>query len=294
MGQALAAAFPACRAVFDEADRALGLPLSALCFAGSAEELARTENTQPAILAVSVAALRELERRGLRPAAAAGHSLGEYSAHVAAGTLDWLDALRTVRLRGRFMQEAVPEGAGAMAAVLGLAAEAVEQLCRATVQDGEIVSAANFNAPGQIVIAGHAAAVERAIRAAREAGARRAVRLAVSAPFHCPLMQPAADRLRPVLAELRWARPSFPVYANVDATPIRSAEDAREALLRQVVAPVRWQACAEALVDDGIGTFVEVGPGHVLGGLLRRTRDVQVLSAGEPAELEAAVAELSS
>jgi [acyl-carrier-protein] S-malonyltransferase len=296
MGRALAEAFPTCRTVFDEADRALGLPLSSLCFAGSAEELALTENTQPAILTVSVAALRELERRGLRPAAAAGHSLGEYAAHVAAGTLDWLAALRTVRLRGRFMQEAVPAGQGAMAAVLGLPAEAVEEVCRAAAHDGEIVSAANFNAPGQIVIAGHAGAVDRALQAApREAGAKRAVRLAVSAPFHCALMQPAADRLRTVLAELRFAAPSFPVYVNVDARPVRSGEAAREALERQVVAPVRWQACAEALADDGIDTFVEVGPGHVLAGLLRRTRDdLRVLSAGEPAELEAAAAELSS
>jgi len=292
MGRALAEAFPESREVFDAADRALESPLSRACFEGSDEELALTETTQPAILTVSVAALRALEARGVRAAAAAGHSLGEYAAHVAAGTLAFEDAVRAVRLRGRFMQEAVPPGQGAMAAILGLDAEQVERIC-AEAAGGEVVSPANLNAPGQVVIAGHAPAVERAGAAARQAGAKRVVPLAVSAPFHCALMRPAAERLQPVLDAIRFADPRVPVFTNVDAAPVGDGAAARDALLRQVSSPVRWHAAAEAMVAAGFDTFVEVGPGRVLSGLMRRVgRDLRVFSVGEPEEVERVAAEL--
>jgi len=292
MGRELAEAFPASREVFDAADRALDAPLSQLCFAGSAEQLALTENTQPAILTVSVAALRVLEQEGIRPSAVAGHSLGEYSAHVAAGTLDFDDAVRVVRLRGRFMQQAVQVGHGAMAAVLGLERDTVERACREAAQS-EVVSPANYNGPAQVVIAGHTAAVERASAACRQSGAKRVVPLPVSAPFHCALMQPAAERLCDELGRLEFKDPQIPVYTNVDAVAVHRGDAARDALVRQVAAPVLWQDLAQAMLDAGVETFVEVGPGSVLSGLVRRLRKgVHVYPVGDPAGLERAVAEL--
>jgi [acyl-carrier-protein] S-malonyltransferase len=292
MGSELAREIPTCREVFETGDRALDWPLSRLCFEGGEEELALTENTQPAILAVSVAVLKALTERGIRPAAAAGHSLGEYSAHVAAGTVGFEDALRAVRRRGRFMQEAVPVGAGAMAAVIGLKADRVEAICREVAGD-EVVAAANLNGPVQTVIAGHTAAVDRAVELAQESGARRAVRLAVSAPFHCSLMRSAGEKLRPVLEALDFNDPEIPVYSNADARTVDRGAAARDALVRQVTLPVRWQELIEAMLQDGVDTFVEVGPGKVLSGLVRRIdRGVRVLRVAEPAEVESVAAEL--
>ena len=292
MGRELADAFPEAREVFETADRALDFPISTICFEGSDEELALTANTQPAILTVSVAACRVIEARGVRPVATAGHSLGEYSAHVAAGTIQFEDAVRTVRQRGQFMQEAVPVGEGAMAAVIGLDPEEVDRLCQEAAE-GEVLSPANINAPGQIVIAGNTAAVDRAIARSRDAGAKRAVRLPVSAPFHCSLMTPAADRLKIVLDGQNFADPGVPVYTNVDATPVDRGASARDALVRQVASPVRWAELAGAMFDSGIETFVELGPGKVLGGLMRRIRrDAQVLGVDTPEGLEKALAEL--
>jgi [acyl-carrier-protein] S-malonyltransferase len=285
-----------CRAVFDAADAALEQPLSKLCFEGPEEDLALTENTQPAILTVCVAALRALEKalepQGLQPVAAAGHSLGEYAAHVAAGTFAFDDAVRAVRARGRFMQEAVPVGVGAMAAIIGLKADEVSAICVAAAED-EVVAAANFNGPDQTVIAGHSDAVDRAIVGAEEAGAKRALRLTVSAPFHCSLMAPAAERLTPVLESMGFTAPRFPVYANVDAAPLADADAARSALLRQVDSPVLWNPLVERMIADGIETFVEVGPGRVLSGLLRRMRrGVRVLSVSDAEGAERVAAEL--
>jgi [acyl-carrier-protein] S-malonyltransferase len=292
MGRELAAAYPESREVFEAADRVLERPLAQTCFEGSAEELALTETTQPAILTVSVAALRALQSRGVRPAATAGHSLGEYSAHVAAGTFAFEDAVRAVRLRGRFMQQAVPAGDGAMAAILGLEGEVVERLCAESAGD-QVVSPANWNARGQVVIAGHAAAVERAVQAARDAGAKRAVPLSVSAPFHCALMRPAAEQLRPVLESIQFAEPAIPVYTNVDAAPVTEGAAAREALLRQVDHPVRWHESAQAMVAAGFDTFVEAGPGRVLSGLMRRVaKDLRVMNVADPDGVEQAVTEL--
>jgi [acyl-carrier-protein] S-malonyltransferase len=292
MGRALASAWPECAEVFRIADEALGTPVSRACFEGSEAELARTETTQPAILTVSVAAWKALDRVGVRPEAAAGHSLGEYSAHVAAGTLSFEDAVRAVRLRGRFMQEAVPEGRGAMAAILGLEPGEIERICRDSA-DGEVVSAANFNGPGQVVIAGHAGAVRRAGERATAAGARKVVPLTVSAPFHCALMAPAGERLGPVLGAAEFRDPAIPVYSNVDAAPVRTGTEARDALLRQVASPVRWEETIRRMADSGFDTFVEVGPGNVLAGLVRRIRrDVRVLPASEPADIEAVAREL--
>jgi [acyl-carrier-protein] S-malonyltransferase len=292
MGRGLAESGPAAREVFDAADAALGRPLSRLCFDGSAEELSLTENTQPTILTVSIAALRALNAEGLRPEATAGHSLGEYSAHVAAGTVPFEDAVRAVELRGRYMQEAVPVGEGAMAAILGLDPVEVERICETTSR-GRVVQAANYNGPGQTVIAGHRDAVERAVAAATDAGARRAVPLPVSAPFHCALMEPAASRLDPVLASITFEDPEFPVYTNVDAEPVRAAENARRALVRQVASPVRWQQLIERMVADGFDTFVEVGPGKVLSGLIRRIdRGARVLNVCDPEQARVAATEL--
>jgi [acyl-carrier-protein] S-malonyltransferase len=269
MGRSLADAFPICRETFAEADAALGEPLSTLCFEGPAERLMLTENTQPAIVAMSTAVARLAASRGLQAAFAAGHSLGEYSAHVAAGTLSFADALRTVRRRGRYMQEAVPVGEGAMAAILGLDADAVGRACEESAQ-GEVVTPANLNAPGQVVIAGHAAAVARAGARAKEFGARRVMPLAVSAPFHCPLMKPAEDRLAPELRSLAVNDPAFPIVANVDAQPKRTAGDSIDALIRQVSSPVRWEDVVKRLVAEGARTFVELGPGTVLAGLIKK------------------------
>jgi [acyl-carrier-protein] S-malonyltransferase len=287
MGKALAEAFPVCRETFDEADAALGEALSRLCFEGPEDRLDLTENTQPAILAVSTAACRLLTSRGWRPALVAGHSLGEYSANVAAGTMTFADALQIVRRRGRYMQEAVPVGAGAMAAVLGLDADTVARACEDAAQ-GDIVSPANLNGAGQVVIAGSRDAVARAGDRARELGARRVVRLPVSAPFHCALMNPAQARLAPELRALKVREPLVPVVANVDAEPKRTAAAAVEALIAQVSSPVRWEAVVGRLASEGITTYVEVGPGTVLSGLVRKIhREASVISFGSPSDLTA-------
>jgi [acyl-carrier-protein] S-malonyltransferase len=295
MGKDLAGAAPAAAAVFRAADGALGFELSALCFDGSEADLVRTEITQPAILTMAVAAFRAFEARGGgRPVAAAGHSLGEYAAHVVAGTLSFEDAVQVVRQRGRFMQEAVPEGQGAMAAILGLDRPAVERLCAAAAH-GEVVAPANANGPGQVVIAGHAGAVKRACEAAPAAGAKRALLLPVSAPFHCALMEPAAARLAPVLDAVTFCDPSIPVYTNVDGAPVRTGGAARNALVRQVASMVRWDEEVSRMADDGIDAFVEFGPGRVLAGLVRRIRkDVRVHSVPDAAGLDATLRELES
>jgi [acyl-carrier-protein] S-malonyltransferase len=287
MGKALADAFPMCRDTFAEADEALGEPLSRLIFEGPEDQLMLTENTQPAILAVSTAACRLLESRGLTPAYVAGHSVGEYSAHVAAGTFGFGDALRIVRRRGRYMQEAVPVGEGAMAAILGLDAVKVAQAC-AESAGGEIVSPANLNSAGQVVIAGARDAVRRAGERARALGARRVVPLPVSAPFHCALMKPAEERLAPELRALSTQDPRVPVVANVDAEPKRDANAAIEALVQQVSAPVRWEAVVGRLASEGVTTYVEVGPGNVLSGLVCKIhREATCVSFGSPDDLAA-------
>ena len=294
MGRALCEAFPESRAAFEEADAALGFGLSRLCFEGPEAELQLTANTQPAILATSVAALRPLLARGARPQWVAGHSLGEYSALVAAGAIGFADAVRTVRRRGELMQEAVPVGVGAMAAILGLDLPAIEEACREAA-DGEVVSPANVNSPGQVVIAGHAAAVDRASEGCRARGARRAVKLPVSAPFHCSLMRPAQDRLLRELEAVAFQDPATPLVNNVDAGVVRDAGACREGLGRQVSGAVRWQESVELLVREGVTTFVEVGPGTVLGGLVRKiARGTRVLSVDSPESLEAAVAALGA
>jgi len=287
MGRALADAFPVCRQTFEEADAALGESLSRIIFEGPEDRLTLTENTQPAILAVSVAASRLLASRGLTPAFVAGHSLGEYSANVVAGTFAFADALRLVRRRGRYMQEAVPAGEGAMAAILGLDADAVARAC-AESADGEVVSAANLNGAGQIVIAGASAAVKRAGERAKALGAKRVVPLPVSAPFHCALMKPAETRLAPELRALEVHAPRVPIVANVDAEPKRDARGAIEALVAQVSAPVRWEAVVARLASEGVTTYVEVGPGTVLSGLVRKIhREATVASFGHPDDLAA-------
>ena len=287
MGRALAEAFPLCRDTFAEADAALGEPLSALCFDGPDSRLMLTENTQPAILAVSTAVARLVMSQGLTPTFAAGHSLGEYSAHVAAGTLSFADALSIVRRRGRYMQDAVPVGEGAMAAILGLDAAGVARACEEAAE-GQVVSPANLNAPGQIVIAGQTAAVERASERARALGARRAVPLPVSAPFHCALMKPAEERLAPELRALAVKDPRIPVIANVDAEPKRTSGAAIEALIRQVSSPVQWERVVKRLVQDGARLFVELGPGTVLAGLIKKIdRSVTVVSVEDPTGVKA-------
>lgn len=270
MGADLAAAFPAAREVFERADAALGEKLSTLCFAGPEEQLKLTANTQPAILTVSLAAFAVVAAHGRRPDGVAGHSLGEYSAVGAAGGLGVEDLVRTVRLRGRLMQEAVPVGVGAMSAVLGPGREDVEAACREASHGGEVVVAANFNAPEQTVIAGHAAAVARAGALLIERGAKRVVPLSVSAPFHSPLMAAAREGLAPALAELGLAPLSAPLYNNVDARPVTEPDAVRDGLVRQVDAPVRWVETVERMVADGFDLFVEVGPGSVLSGLVKR------------------------
>ena len=285
MGKALADAFPICRQTFDEADAALGEPLSSIAFEGPEDRLMLTENTQPAILAVSTAACRLLTSRGIEPAYVAGHSLGEYSANVAAGTFGFADALRIVRRRGRYMQEAVPVGTGAMAAILGLDADTVAQACR-DAAEGDVVSPANLNGTGQVVIAGSRDAVARAGERAKALGAKRVVPLSVSAPFHCALMKPAEARLAPELRALATHTPRVPIVANVDAEPRRDAAAAIEALVRQVASPVRWEAVVTRLASEGITTYVEVGPGTVLSGLVRKIhRDATVVNFGGPDDL---------
>jgi [acyl-carrier-protein] S-malonyltransferase len=295
MGRALVERFPVCRATFDEADAALGESLSGLCFDGPEERLLLTENTQPAILAMSTAVCRLVESLGVRPSLAAGHSLGEYSAHVAAGTLSFADALRTVRRRGRYMQEAVLVGQGAMAAIIGLDVDGVVRACEETVSElpGQVVTPANLNAPGQVVIAGHATAVARAVERARLLGARRAIPLAVSAPFHCSLMEPAEVRLAPELRALDARDPRIPVVANVDAQPKREARAAIEALIRQVSRPVQWEGVVQRLVAEGARTFIELGPGSVLAGLIKKIdRSVTVMSVEDPDDVTAAISRL--
>jgi [acyl-carrier-protein] S-malonyltransferase len=287
MGKALAEIYPEARAAFDEADAALGEPLSRLCFDGPEERLTLTENTQPAILAMSIAASRVLAARGIEPAFVAGHSLGEYSANVAAGTFSFADAVQVVRRRGRYMQEAVPVGQGAMAAILGLDAEMVRQACEEAAA-GEVVSPANVNGAGQVVIAGAAAAVQRASERAKALGARRAIPLTVSAPFHCALMKPAEHRLAPELRALRVADPRVPVVANVDAEPKRDAAAAIEALVRQVSSPVQWEAVVRRLASEGVTNYVEVGPGNVLSGLVRKIhKEATVHNFAAPGDLAA-------
>ncbi|HEV2022901.1 MAG TPA: ACP S-malonyltransferase [Terriglobales bacterium] len=294
MGKELAARYPLAKQTFDQADAALGYALSVLCFEGPEEKLKMTEVTQPAILTVSVAALRVLREQGVAPGFVAGHSLGEYSAHVAAGTLDFADAVRIVRNRGRYMQEAVPAGQGAMAAVLGLSLEEIEAACREAAQ-GQVVAPANINSPGQVVISGHAAAVERAAELVKQRGAKRAVMLPVSAPFHCALMQPAQDRLAADLKAATFHPMNLPLVTNVDAEVLDSAEKARNALIRQVTGAVQWEKSMRALIERGVDTFVEVGPGKVLCGLMRQIdRAKACMNVEDPASLEKTLAQRSS
>jgi len=294
MGRALVEAFPESREVFAEADAALGFALSSLCFEGPEAELQLTANTQPAILATSIAALRPLVARGVRPDWVAGHSLGEYSALVAAGSLSLADALVAVRRRGQYMQEAVPVGTGAMAAILGLELPAIEAACREAAQ-AEVVSPANVNSPGQVVIAGHKGAVERASALCKAKGAKRAVPLPVSAPFHCALMQPAQERLAPELLGLAFGDPAPPLVNNVDADVVRDGAACRAGLVRQVSGTVRWQESVERLAREGVTTFVEVGPGSVLAGLVRKiAKGARVLNVDAPASLEATLAALGA
>lgn len=270
MGKDLADNFPVARQIFAEANDALGFDLTRLCFEGPEEELKLTANTQPAILTMSVAALRVVQAEtALQPGVAAGHSLGEYSALVCAGALAFADAVRTVRQRGTFMQEAVPVGTGAMAAMLGVERGELESICVEAAQ-GEVVAPANFNSPGQIVIAGHAGAVARAIEIAKGRGYRKAMLLPVSAPFHCALMQPAAERLQTVLDGIDATVMMLPVVSNVEALPNQDAARVRELLVKQVCAPVRWEESVQKMAELGVTRYLEIGPGKVLSGLVKR------------------------
>ena len=303
MGRDLYDNFPIARATFDEADEALGFPLSKLIFEGPEDQLKLTEHTQPAILTVSVAAARILADRGIQPAFAAGHSLGEYSAHVAAKTLAFADAVRTVRSRGRYMQQAVPASEGAMAAILGLDANLITEICSQVTDDLTplpttpeakafnpnlaVVSPANLNSPDQTVISGAAAAVARAADLCKQAGAKRTILLAVSAPFHCALMQPAQDSLAQDLAALTFHDPQYPVAANVDARLLTRATEVPDCLIRQVTGPVRWVACIQLLIAQGATHFIEVGPGKVLSGLMRQIdRTQKTLNVEDSPSLE--------
>jgi [acyl-carrier-protein] S-malonyltransferase len=289
MGKDLAENFPAARQVFEEADTALGFAISELCFNGPADQLQLTENTQPAILTVSVAALRAFESEGVRrPDFVAGHSLGEYSALVASGALSLADAVRTVRARGAYMQEAVPVGTGAMAAILGASMEVVATACQ-DAGEGQVCSPANINSPGQIVIAGDAAAVDRAMVLLKERGAKRAVKLNVSAPFHCALMNPARDRLAADLGKVAFSDLAMPLITNVDAQPIQRGAEARDALIRQVSQPVKWLQSVEFLINHGVQSFIEVGPGKVLSGLVRQIeRSIPCMNVEDGTSLRAA------
>ncbi len=297
MGKDLAEKFPAARAVFDEADRVLGFSISKLCFEGSEEELKQTENTQPAILTVSVAAYRVLVGQdggqGITPDFVAGHSLGEYSALVAAGALSFADAVRLVRKRGTFMQEAVPVGEGAMAAIMGLSSAQVGDICKRAAE-GMVVSPANLNAPTQTVISGHALAVKRAVELASQEGAKRAVVLPVSAPFHCELMQPTRARMEPELHAVQFSDLKIPVVTNTDAEITTNGAEAREALIRQITLPVRWEESIRELIEQGVSSFVEVGPGRVLSGLLRQIdRSVHCLNVEDEESLRGTQAKLA-
>ena len=294
MGKRLADASPAAAAVWRKADEAVGFPLSRLCFEGPADELALTANTQPAILTASVAAAAVLAERGISPDLCAGHSLGEYSALVVAGALGFADAVRLVRKRGEFMQDAVPVGTGAMAALMGLDVEAAEKACAEAAQ-GEVVNVANINSPAQIVIAGHKGAVERAVKVAAGLGGKKSVLLPVSAPFHSALMKPAADRLAALLERVAVRAPRVPVVRNVDAGLTTTADDVKPFLIRQVASPVRWADCLTALAREGATVWLEVGPGRVLSGLLKRTIDgARGLAVEDPDSLDAAAAALGA
>ena len=285
MGKDLAEKYPVARRTFEEADDALGYKLSALCFEGPEEQLRLTEITQPAILTASIAALRVLETRMPKPSYVAGHSLGEYSAHIAAGTFSFAEAVRTVRNRGKYMQEAVPVGVGAMAAILGMEPAKVSAVCHEAAQ-GEVCDPANINSPEQIVISGNTAAVERATKMADERGAKRAKLLPVSAPFHCSLMKPAQDRLENDLNTLKMQKPVYPVACNVEAVLVTDDLRARDTLLRQVTGSVKWDPCIRLLIAQGVQTFVEIGPGKVLCGLMRQIdRSKTCLNVSDDASL---------
>jgi [acyl-carrier-protein] S-malonyltransferase len=292
MGKELAELYPVAKRVFEEADHVLGYKLSQICFEGPEDQLRLTEITQPAILTASVAAWRVLNEKGVKPDFVAGHSLGEYSAHVAAGTLSFADAVRTVRNRGKYMQEAVPVGVGAMAAILGMGLDKVTALCRDASQ-GQVCEPANINSPDQIAISGHAAAVEQATKLADERGANRAKMLPVSAPFHCSLMKPAQDRLAADLHALTFRDPSVPVACNVDAEIVKDAARSLDALIRQVTGSVKWEQGMRLLITKGVQTFVEVGPGRVLCGLMRQIdRSRTCLTVGDEASLQKTLEQL--
>lgn len=294
MGRDLASNFPESKAVFDEADAALDFSVSKLCFEGTEDDLKLTANTQPSILTVSVAALRALEKRGVTPDFAAGHSLGEYSALVAAGAIDFADAVKIARKRGQYMQEAVRAGEGAMAAILGLSPADVAEVCKKAAQ-GEIVSPANLNSPEQTVVSGHAGAIKRAVEVASQSGAKRAVILPVSAPFHCTLMQPAQQRLEPDLRAAKFNALRFPVVTNVDAEAETSGDEARESLVRQVTMPVRWLDSIREMIDQGVTIFIEVGPGRVLSGILRQIdRSVRCFNVEDAATLQSTVEKIAA
>jgi [acyl-carrier-protein] S-malonyltransferase len=294
MGRDLAERYPEARHAFEEADDALGYKLSQLCFEGPEEQLCLTEVTQPAILTVSVAAWRVLTKKGLKPSYVAGHSLGEYAAHVAAGTLSFADAVRVVRNRGKYMQEAVPVGVGAMAAILGMDHEKVRAVCHEASQ-GEVCELANINSPGQVVVSGHAGAIDRAVHFASHHGAKKAVRLPVSAPFHCSLMKPAQDSLAADLGALTFQKPSVPVACNVDAALIHDGGESRDALIRQVTGSVKWEQSMHLLIAQDAESFVEIGPGRVLCGLMRQIdRSKTCVNVGDEASLQKATAQLAA
>jgi [acyl-carrier-protein] S-malonyltransferase len=296
MGKDLADNHPVARRTFEDADEVLGYKLSQVCFEGPEEKLKLTEITQPAILTASIAAWRVLQEKGLNADFVAGHSLGEYSAHVAAGTLTFADAVKTVRNRGKYMQEAVPVGVGAMAAILGMPLDKVEEVASDAAQ-GEVCQAANINSPEQIVISGNAGAVDRAITLAAERGAKKAVRLPVSAPFHCSLMQPAQDRLAQDLNALTFQNPSSscPVVCNVDAAIVSSAEASREALIRQVTGSVKWDPSVRLLIEKGASLFIEVGPGKVLWGLMRQIdRSKTCLTVSDETSLQKTLSQIAA
>jgi [acyl-carrier-protein] S-malonyltransferase len=289
MGKELAEFYPVAMQTFEEADAALGYKLSRLCWEGPEEKLKLTEITQPAILVMSIAVFRVLREVGITPRYAAGHSLGEYSAHVSAGTLPFAEAVRIVRNRGKYMQEAVPVGEGAMAAILGMPLEQVAQVC-SDVAQSQVCQAANINSPDQVVISGSASAVERAAELAKQRGAKKAVMLPVSAPFHCALMKPAQERLASDLQKLTFSPPEIPVACNVDAALVETAEKSRDALIRQVTGAVRWEECIRLLIARGVETFVEVGPGKVLCGLMRQIdRGKTCLNVEDEASLQKVV-----
>ena len=292
MGKDVAAAYPVARRVFDEIDQILGVSISTICFEGTDEQLKLTENTQPAILAVSCAIHAVLEERGaVRRDLVAGHSLGEYSALVSVGGLSPAEAASLVRMRGRFMQQAVPVGTGGMAAMIGPSVEDVRAICDEAAQ-GDILSVANINAPGQVVIAGTKAAIDRAIIVAKARGVRRALPLPVSAPFHCELMKPAEEQLRPLLDAAPFKDLWVSLISNVDASPIGTATAVRNALLRQVVSPVRWVESVEKMIAMGVRRFVEIGPGSVLTGLIKRIdASVELINVSDVPSIESFVAQ---